>query len=136
MRTLLLVLTVLLAGCISSGTRQWQLAQATRWQLAEIEGAPALADARVTLRLEAGRRLFGQGGINSYFGSFERDGHRFRVGQLASTRKAGATDALQQEQHYLVLLEAAVRIDLGPGTLTLSGPEGPSRPLLHFVAQR
>jgi len=128
--TLLLALT---AACGSISSRDWAIVETTVWRLEAIEGEPTLAGVDVVLRLEAGHRIFGNGGVNEYFGSYGRDGNRFGTSRIATTRMAGPPDARTQENLYLEALGRVDEIRVGEATLELLHQE---RVLLLFVPRR
>ncbi len=110
----------LCASCLNTRDDAWLRAQRSEWRLVELEGRPALEDVPITLRLEGEQRLFGDAGVNTYFGSFERRGSDFRVAGLASTRRAGPPYALDQERRYLALLDRVDAVRLVEERLVLS----------------
>jgi len=118
-RTLLLFLVLLLGACVSAQSRDWRYVQGIEWRLAELEGRSALEDVEVTLRLEGDRQIVGLGGVNRYFGSFAREGRRFAIAGVASTRMAGPRHSLEQERLYLALLERVDGFLVEEGRLTL-----------------
>jgi heat shock protein HslJ len=90
--------------------------EGTEWRLVEYgpTDAPvaALADPPVTVRFEAGGKVGGSGGCNSYGGTYELDGQSLTVGEIASTMMACAdATAMQQETTYLGALGSATRLE-------------------------
>ena len=137
-RSLRILLATLLAllvalGCRSSSTQEAALLHATTWILEELEEDRALSGVEVTLRLDAGNRLYGFGGVNQYFGSYAHDGSRFRTRRVASTRMAGPVDAREQELRLLALLDLSDELRIEDGLLKL---EAGGRALLVFRARR
>lgn len=102
----------------------------TEWLLEDLGGAGVMDRVQATLAfLEAGR-VAGSGSCNRFTGSatIGSDG-TFKVGQLASTRRACVPAVMDQETKYLKALESAERIALeGPYLLVFSkGLEKPLR---------
>jgi len=65
----------------------WPEVIATPWRLLELQGMAVLPGTEITLRLAADGELTGSGGVNNYFGSYERqnnDGLSF--GPIGATR--------------------------------------------------
>jgi len=136
LRTPALLATLLLALAAACGTvssRDWAVVEATIWRLEEIDGEPTLEGVDILLRLEAGHRIFGNGGVNEYFGSYGREGDRFATSRLATTRMAGPPDVRIQEDLYLALLDRVDRIRVGDAWLQLLEGE---TVLLRFVPLR
>ena len=85
-------------------------------------------------RSEAPVIIFGEGGVNRYFGTFDHRGTDprsagFRPAAIASTRMAGPPAAQAQESRYLGLLDDVDDARFEDGDLVLSA-EG--RDLLRF----
>lgn len=58
-----------------------------QWRLLELQGTAVLPGTEVTLRLTADGELSGSGGVNNYFGSYERqDDHGLSFGPIGATR--------------------------------------------------
>ena len=66
----------------------------------------------------------GCGGINRFGGRADIEGDRIRVGPLASTRMAGAPEAMAAEDAFLRALDAARRWELVDGRLVLRDGAG------------
>jgi len=128
----LLVLT--LAGCIVPGTDPWPRMTATPWHLVAIEGTPVSADSEARLTFEGETQLLGNGGVNHFFGSYERIGRSgFRAGKLGMTRMAGPEPLMREESRFLELLARAdgVRVEGDELELLEDGV-----PVLRFVSDR
>ena len=109
-----LLLLLLLPGCLLSGGADWDRIRARSWQLIRIEGEPPFQGTAITLELKDANQLFGESGVNRYFGASSKDGKRgFRASGIASTKMAGPPELMDQEEHYLELLERvdAVRLE-------------------------
>jgi heat shock protein HslJ len=97
----------------------------TQWTLVALGEAPALDDSTLTLSFSADGRVSGDSGCNRFMGSYEADGPRLTLSQLASTRRACLNDALnQQEQAYLQALQSIVRYQANYGQLVLTTEDG------------
>jgi heat shock protein HslJ len=96
----------------------------TEWLLVELSGQalPAAgAGPRATLRIDGEPpRAIGNTGVNNFVGTAQLDGgDGLRFGPLATTRRAGAPEAMQLEQAYLAALGSVRRQRTGPGSLEL-----------------
>ncbi len=132
-RLLLLLGIALLPCCRALGRDPWKRILGASWTLVDIEGAPPLEEKQVTLHLEDGSHLFGEGGVNRYFGSFERTGRiGLRIGKIGSTRMAGPPDAMRQEQRFLTLLSKVDAWEYESGQLVL---ESQGAEILRFVSE-
>ncbi|HED66984.1 MAG TPA: META domain-containing protein [Planctomycetes bacterium] len=130
-RTLLLLAALGVAtSCVSPSERRWAEVRRTTWSLVSIEGEPPIPGGVVELHLEGGRRLFGNGGVNEFFGSYLHDGEAFTSTKIATTRRVGPPDLLAQERRIVSLIEAADRVEASSNRLRLLAGE---RLLLEFV---
>jgi len=130
-----LLLILLLPACLITRISIWDRISARTWHLIRIEGEPPLPDSRITLGLKEPNQLFGESGVNRYFGSYKEVGKTgFRASQLAGTRMAGPPELMDQETRYLELLERAdaVRLDKEEGRQVLELLEE-GRALLAFT---
>jgi heat shock protein HslJ len=117
------------AGCASAGNTldgtQWQL---TGWSLSSLRPS----DFEISARFAEGK-LSGQGGVNSYGGSYTvGPGAAFSAGPLASTRMAGPEPAMRAENGFMQLLGQARSYKQVDGRLTLYDAGG--NELLSFAA--
>jgi heat shock protein HslJ len=123
MRLLILAGVLALSGC--AGTFDRQLG-GVEWRAVDINGAPVLADAAATLRLDSGQAS-GQASCNRFSGSYQlaRAEERLRFGPLAMTRMACAPPIMDQERRYLAILEAATSYNFyGDGSLSVIAADG------------
>lgn len=103
------------------------------WVLNNLNGEP-VSDVRVTLQLNAGQAS-GNGGCNSYSGSYTLDGTTLTFGDdIAMTMMACPDPAGSVEAAYLALLPQVTSYQLDNGTLTLLSAEGEA--LLTFTADQ
>ncbi len=73
----------------------------------------------LTANFDSGR-ISGDAGCNQFTGPYETDGTKIAIGPLASTRRACADPAVdEQESQYLAALELARTFSLAGGNLTL-----------------
>jgi putative lipoprotein len=94
------------------------------WVLREIEGRPAVADARTTLNLSDGR-ISGSGGCNSYSGLGRLAEGRVSVGLLAMTKMGCEPDVLEQEARFASALPSSVRYEIdATGTMRVYDAKG------------
>jgi heat shock protein HslJ len=123
MRQIILVAALALSGCAAAYDRQLG---GLEWRAVDINGAPVLAEAAPTLRLDSGRAS-GNASCNRFSGSYQlmRGGERLRFGPLAVTRMACAPAIMDQERRYLAIVEFARSYDFyGDGSLSLIAPDG------------
>lgn len=94
----------------------------TSWKLTELNGRSVKANEQnrePQLRLVAdGHRVQGQGGCNSFFGSYDLTGNKIKFSKLGSTRMA-CTKGMEQETAYLKALEDTTVYKLENGKLGL-----------------
>lgn len=83
-----------------------------------------LLSTELTLAFGADGAASGNGGVNTFSGPFESDAESVKIGPLASTKMAGAEDAMAQEQQYLTALQAATEWKVANGVLTMRNAEG------------
>lgn len=127
--TLFIALT-LLSACGKSDSLN-----GTHWQLAELNGAPVLTDAIVTLNFESGN-LGGSDGCNTYGGSFTAKGSSFTVGTDIFSTMMYCSDTInvQATAFYSALNQAAeYRID--GGSLSLLDSSGNVLALFVSISQ-
>src|SRR5699024_1699961 len=108
-----LVLTAVLAGCATMTNPSQTSApiEGNTWlltgQLIAGTWAPVPDDLVVSLTLADGRAS-GNGGCNSYFGSYDLQGQDLDIGQVGSTMMACAGAAGETERAYFDNLEDVV----------------------------
>ena len=109
----------------------------TYWKLVEIEGQEAsLGAGQLELHMvltSDGHRVRGFSGCNRFTGSYERNGDRIQLAQLASTRMACVdADAMEQEQRFLNRLREAQRFTIHGDELAIYS--GDAHLVLRFLA--
>lgn len=93
----------------------------TDWSLVTLGNDDVVAGSTLTLSFSTDGRVSGDSGCNRFMGNYEANGPRLTLSQLASTRRACLSDALnQQEQAYLRALESVVRYQASGGQLILT----------------
>jgi heat shock protein HslJ len=123
MRPIVLMAALALGGCAAAYDHQLG---GVEWRAVDINGAPVLAEAVPTLRLDSGRAT-GNASCNRFSGGYQliRGGERLRFGPLAVTRMACAPAVMDQESRYLAILEFARSYDFyGDGSLSVIAPDG------------
>jgi len=107
-RILPLIAALGLTGC---ATEQLELQRDVTY-IAEWIGDDAVIGRNpVSLTLSDGR-AYGNAGCNHWFGSYERDGQQIRFSNLGSTRKMCPEEIMEQEHHFLDLLNRVERWDI------------------------
>ncbi len=94
----------------------------TEWLLEDLGGAGVLDRVQATLAFFEAGRVAGNASCNRFTGSASIGSEgAFKLGQLASTRRACVPAVMDQETKYLKALESAERIALdGPHLLIFS----------------
>ena len=116
---ILFLLVTLLAGCASTSSLE-----GTRWQLAQLNGQPALEGVSVTLSLEK-NNLGGSDGCNTYGGTYTSKGGAFKTGgNLFSTMMYCSDDINNQATAYYSALNSASSFSLDGQTLSLLDASG------------
>lgn len=96
----------------------------TSWKLVsfgqgDVE-TPVIEGSNLTLTFEPEGEMGGEGGCNSYGGSYQIEGQEITFEEIASTLRACAEDVLnQQEMDFLQALNQVDRFDLAGDNLTL-----------------
>lgn len=88
----------------------------TAWLTEDIDRRGVIDRARTTLEFPKPGQVGGLAGCNRYFGPVTLDGRAMSIGNLASTRKMCANDALMnQEQRFLQTLSRAGHFEITHG---------------------
>jgi len=110
--------------------------EGTSWVLASLTGIPPVAGTEITATFGTDRRVSGSAGCNRYTGAYDASGPSIEVGPLASTRMHCPTPGvMEQEQRYMVTLEAAVLVAVEGDQLLLVDAGG-TRELLFSRLSR
>ncbi|UEG62633.1 META domain-containing protein [Stutzerimonas chloritidismutans] len=107
-RILPLIAALGLTGC---ATEQLELQRDVTYIAEWIGDDAVIGRTPVSLTLSDGR-AYGNAGCNHWFGSYERDGQQIRFSNLGSTRKMCAEEIMEQEHHFLDLLNRVERWDV------------------------
>ena len=127
MRTLLplLLLSLLAAGCVSTGALGADPGQAVgpTWQLVSLGADAPAAEATITFGDDG--RVFGTTGCNRFFGSYDlaSDGS-LTLTQVGSTRMACPPAEMAQETRFLAALNGAQRVVVTGDRLALTTTGG------------
>lgn len=107
-RILPLIAVLGLTGC---ATEQLELQRDVTYIAEWIGDDAVIGRTPVSLTLSDGR-AYGNAGCNHWFGSYERDGQQIRFSNLGSTRKMCAEEIMEQEYHFLDVLNRVERWDV------------------------
>jgi heat shock protein HslJ len=114
---------VLLAACGGAASRL----AGTSWQLATLDGHPALTDGTAWIRFDKGGRFSGSPGCNSLGGTWKSSGSNISFSEI-STTLIGCPDAVaEQEAAFNAALEATTSYAIEGATLTLKDGRGVPR---------
>lgn len=93
------------------------------WTVTYLNGTALPDGMEVTLSFADGR-ISGSSGCNRFTGGYELTGEGLTLGQIAATRMACPTPAMETEQAVLAALSAITRFDIGTeGALLLKSDE-------------
>lgn len=117
------MLVIVVTGCGSAGESDPAALEGS-WVLRSFGGTnaltPAAAGVTTELTLAAGKAS-GNGGVNSFSGSYEaKGGDSLTFGPLASTQMAGEPAAMEQESAFFKALEDTRHFEINAGELVLS----------------
>lgn len=99
--------------------------EGTSWALMSLDGIPPVAGTEITATFGTDRRVSGSAGCNRYTGAWEASGPTIEIGPLASTRMScPMPGVMEQEQRYMVTLEAAVLAAIEGDQLLLADAGG------------
>lgn len=95
-----------------------------QWVLQTLNEQPVLADAAVTLKLDA-THVSGSDGCNSFSGTYQSEGSQFKVNpDLASTMMACAEPVMTQASAYVTALTQATQYKLDGQNLLILDAAG------------
>jgi len=84
----------------------------TEWRLEDLGGAGIIDNSQATLAFPEAGRVAGNGSCNRFMGQVTITGSSIKIGPLAGTRMACASEAVgNQEAKYLKALEGATRYE-------------------------
>ncbi|MFZ4484446.1 MAG: META domain-containing protein [Chthoniobacterales bacterium] len=95
------------------------------WIVTDLAGTAPLTDAPMTFAFDAEGNISGNASCNRFGGRSLIEGDRITISRVRATRRYGPQDQMEQEQRFLVLLQAAQSWALtAEDNLILTGPEG------------
>jgi heat shock protein HslJ len=101
----------------------------TEWRLEDLGGGGIIDNSQATLAFPEAGRVAGNWSCNRFMGSVTIAGNSIKIGPLAGTRMACASEAVSnQEMKYLKALEGATRIEWEDPYLLINS-EGLEKPL-------
>lgn len=107
----------------------------TEWKLEDLAGAGVIENSQATLAFPEMGRVAGNGSCNRFMGSVTITGDSLKMGPLAGTRMACASEAVSaQEEKYLKALQGATRYEWKDPYL-LVYVEGTDKPLRYTRAK-
>lgn len=96
----------------------------TKWDLISYGEQTPAPGSELTINFDA-EGLGGSAGCNSYFGSYTIEGTMITISQVGSTMMACMEEGLmEQESHFLAILQAAESFTLAENQLTIHTVEG------------
>ena len=97
----------------------------TEWVLQTIDGEPVAAgDGSVVIQFGHDGRVSGSTGMNQLTASYSLTPEYLTFGPLATTRRAGSPELMEQEHRVVASLAGMCPYRLEPYTLVLDGPMG------------
>jgi len=123
-----------LAGCAGVASSQALPLANTHWILVEVQGAPVAPGAgRPPYMIfdPTKKRVTGYGGVNGFFGGYEKSGGELRMPRLAATRRAGPPELMQLESTFFKALSATASYRISGDTLELLDSSGGAVARLH-----
>lgn len=101
------------------------------WRMEDVNSGGVIDSSRLEIQFDAGGRVFGHTGCNTFTGQYTRNRAAIDIGPLASTERACAEALMLQEMRVLHSLGAVTTIaSQADGAVILSGP-APARLLLR-----
>ena len=120
MIVVLIVGTLMLAGCGPFGGSSEEELAGQVWTLTALMGEPPLPVTMIKAEFGADGTVSGSSGCNTYFGPYEAGGNKLSFGQpMASTMMACEPAVMAQEQAYMKALGAVASYEIRDGKLTL-----------------
>jgi heat shock protein HslJ len=119
----LLVLALMLmivVGCGTSDTSGGDILDGTSWKLFAYRKSRPIEGTTITANFKDGE-VRGKAGCNSYTGSYQVDGDRIQIGELALTLMAclEPEGVMEQEQYLMQFLQDAQTLRIAEGRLFL-----------------
>jgi heat shock protein HslJ len=96
----------------------------TDWRPVSIGDQMVASDTRLHLRFEVDGKLNGNGGCNSFFGSYTLGDSGIDIGPIGATRMACPQPQMDLEAKFFLALEKAEKIESRANRLVLSDSAG------------
>jgi heat shock protein HslJ len=96
----------------------------TDWRPVSIGDQVVASDTRLHLRFEVDGKLNGNGGCNSFFGSYTLGESGIEIGPIGATRMACPPPQMELEERFFLALENAAKIESRANRLVLSDSAG------------
>ena len=96
----------------------------TRWRIASIDGVPVLASEVLPVDFGHDGRASGSTGVNQFTASYNVTSEYLTFGPMATTRRAGPPELLEQEGRVVQSLAGMCRYHLDSVGLAIDGPLG------------
>jgi putative lipoprotein len=94
------------------------------WKVAELAGSPVIDGSTVTVTFHDDGALGGIASVNSYSSTWIISGNRIMIGRCLSTKMAGASNLMEQEDKFLRLLHEVTRFRISPDGFVLTTEQG------------
>ena len=97
----------------------------TEWEIVRVAGQPVhAADGPLLLSFGHDGRVSGTTGVNQLTASYSLTAEYLTFGPLATTRRSGGTEQMEQEHRLVQSLAGMCPFQLSVHTLTIEGPLG------------
>lgn len=96
----------------------------TEWMVVDIGGYDVLPGTALSLSFIPGNNVQGNGGCNTYGGTYSVDDDRLAISITTSTQVSCDDSITQQEGAFLAALESAATFKVGPGRLRIRDASG------------
>jgi heat shock protein HslJ len=129
----ILVLVTILSACGGSSSSDAVSIEGTKWELIYYRKSTVAEGIVITAAFEDGQ-ITGSAGCNSYFGSYEIDGNKISIDQLANTEMfcMDPEGVMDFETMYLDWLRDAQTISISDGQVMIFRSDGEA---LTFIPQ-
>ena len=122
----LALLCLLATACTSTGDAAQGEADSLvgEWSVVSIAGAPVIDGSNASLRFDADGRFGGDTSVNAMNGTWQMSDGALSVSGIATTRRAGRPELMDQESRLLDAIERVRRVEHGGETLAALGEDG------------
>jgi heat shock protein HslJ len=119
------MLLVMVGGCVGSDTLSGDKLDGTSWTLFAYRKTLPIEGTTISANFEDGE-VRGSAGCNSYQGSYQVDGSRIQIGDLALTLMAcpEPEGVMEQEQYIMQFLQDAQTLRMSEGRLFIVRSDG------------